>query len=127
GARENQILCVQDANTLQRFLVSNYDLEILTLPRTIMKNVQIEEAKTNIIKIPKAGTLLATPTESGVASVFQEKENHLVKVYDFYSIKQQKTVNLQPGNYIVVFRSDKFKQAERTRQISVQIISGKTS
>jgi len=126
-AGENKILFVQDANTSQHFLTGNYDLEILTLPRTLMQNVRIEEAKTNTIKIPKAGTLLATPSEAGVASVFQEKENHLVKVYDFYSIKQQKTVNLQPGNYIVVFRPDKFKQAERTRQIAIQIVSGKTS
>lgn len=126
-AGESKILFVQDANTSQRFLIGNYDLEILTLPRTIMKNMQIDEAKTNTIKIPKAGTLLATPTEAGVASIFQEKENQLVKVYDFYSIKSQKTISLQPGNYVVVFRTDKFKQAERTKQVPVQIISGKTS
>jgi hypothetical protein len=58
---------------------------------------------------------LATPTEAGVASVFLEKENQLVKVYDFYSIKQQKTVSLQPGNYIVIFRPDKI-QAGRTNE-----------
>lgn len=126
-AGQTGILLVQDANTSHRFITGNYDVEILTLPRTIMRNIQIEEAKTNTIKISKAGTLLATPSETGVASVFQVQENHLEKVYDFYSIKSQKTVNLQPGNYIVVFRPDKFKQAERTKQISVQIISGKTT
>ena len=124
---EKRILLVQDANTSHRFLVGNYDLEILTLPRTIMSNIQIEEAKTNTIKISKAGTLLITPSEAGIAGIFQEQEHQLVKVYDFYSVKSQKTVNLQPGNYLVIFRPDKFKQAERTKQISVQILSGKTS
>lgn len=126
-AGETGILLVQDANTSHRFLIGSYDLEILTLPRTILRNILIEEAKTNTIKISKAGTLLVTPSEAGVASVFQAQANQLVRVYDFYSIKSQKSVSLQPGNYLVIFRPDKFKQAERTKQLSVQIISGKTS
>ncbi len=126
-AGENKILFVQDANTAQRYHTGYYDIEMLTLPRTIMKTIAVDEAKTSSIKIPKAGTLLVTPSEAGVASVFIEKATGLEKVYDFSSIKTQKTVNLQPGNYLVVFRGDKFKQAERTKQIAVQISSGKTS
>lgn len=126
-AGEAQILFVQDANTSQRYLIGNYDLEILTLPLIIQKNILIEQGKTNSIKIPKAGTLLFTPTEAGVASIFISNESGLEKIYDFQSIKQQQSVTLQPGNYIVIFRPDKGKQAERTKQVSVTIASGKTS
>ena len=123
---ENSILHVQDANSIQRYLAGNYDLEILTLPEIYMKNVIIEEAKTNAIKIPKAGTLVITPSDAGVASVFLN-ENEITKVYDFGSIKQQQTLNLQPGKYLLVYRTDKGKQAEKTKQYSIQIYSGKTS
>src|SRR5262249_50447135 len=118
-AGEDEILFVQDANTTQRYLTGLYDLEILTLPRIIMKGIQIEEAKVNTIKIPKAGTLLATPAEAGVASIFIQQEKGLEKIYDFYSIRNQESVNLQPGNYLIVYRPDKGKQAERTKQISI--------
>ncbi|MCY7410406.1 MAG: VWA domain-containing protein [Chitinophagales bacterium] len=133
-AGEHEIIYVQDANTQQRYLVGIYDLEILTLPRIIQKNILIEQGKINSIKIPKAGTLMVTPGEAGVASIFIQVTERLEKIYDFpvgihsdKSIKQQQTVNLQPGNYTVVFRPDKGKQSERTKQVSVLIASGKTS
>jgi Ca-activated chloride channel family protein len=126
-AGEGEILFVQDVNTSQRYLTGNYDLEILTLPETMIKNISIEEGKTNTIKIPKPGVLLVTPSEAGVGSIFLEKENQLVKVYDYGLLRQQRSLNLQPGTYIIIYRPDKFKQAERTKQITVQIISGKTS
>lgn len=126
-AGEHEILYVQDINTSQRYLAGNYDLEILTLPEIFFTNIEIDDAKTNSIKILKAGTLLFTPSEAGVASVFSEDENELTKVFDFGSVKQQQSLNLQPGKYLVVFRPDRGKQAERTKQIEVQIYSGKTS
>ncbi|MFI5135168.1 MAG: hypothetical protein ACHQD9_04910 [Chitinophagales bacterium] len=126
-AGEHEILNVQDINTSQRYLAGSYDLEILTLPETFLNNVAIEDAKTNSIKISKAGILLFTLSEAGVASVFSENENQLTKVFDFGSVKQQQSLNLQPGKYLVVYRPDKGKQAEKTRQLEVQIYSGKTS
>jgi len=123
---KGSILNVQEANTTQRYLSGNYDLEILTLPE-IQKNVMIEQGKTNTIKIAKAGILMITPSEAGVASVFLNDEKGLTKVYDFGSIKQQQTLNLQPGKYLVVFRPDKGKQAEKTKQSAAQIYSGKTT
>ena len=126
-AGEQEILHVQDAGTSLRYLAGSYDLEILTLPEIFLSNIQIEDAKTTSIKIARSGILLLTPSESGVASVFMERGDTTIKVYDFGSVKQQQTVNLQPGKYSVIFRPDKGKQAERTRQIPVQINSGKTT
>jgi len=126
-AGEAEILFVQDANQSLRYLIGTYDLEILTLPRIIMKHVEIEPGKTNTIRIQKAGTLLMTSPEAGVASIFREKDHGLEKVYEFSSIKSQQSLNLQPGNYLLVFRPDKGKQAERTKQYPVQVISGKTT
>ncbi|MEO5674489.1 MAG: VWA domain-containing protein [Chitinophagales bacterium] len=126
-ATEKEILFVQDVNSSLRYITGAYDLEMLTLPRTIIKNVLIQEAKITSIKIPRAGTLLLTPSEAGIASIFLFREKVMEKVYELSSIKTQKSVSLQPGNYLVVFRGDRFRQAERTKQISVEILSGKTS
>ena len=123
----DEILYVQDVNRLQKYLVGSYDLEILTLPRIIMKNVQVAEAKTTSIKIPKAGTLSLSPSEAGVASIFIKQGETLEKVFDFQQINSSKTLNLQPGNYTVIFRPDKGKQSAKTKQYSIQITSGKTT
>jgi Ca-activated chloride channel family protein len=124
---EGAILQVQDAGTSQRYLAGNYDLEILTLPEIFLKEVRIDDSKTNTIKIPRAGILLITPGEAGVASVFSEKDDKFTKVYDFGAVRQQRSLSLQPGRYVVIYRPDKGKQAERTKQTPVLITSGKTT
>lgn len=124
---KQNILYVQDFNTSQKYLVGDYDLEILTLPRIIKYGVKIEQSKTNSIKIPSPGTLNVVPTQLGVATLFILENNVMKKVYDFYSIKSTASVQVQPGKYIVVFRPDKGKQAILTTKTEVVVYSNKTA
>lgn len=126
-AGKGNILHVQEAGTSQRYLAGSYDLEILTLPEAMVKNVVIEGGKINTMRIARAGALNIVPSESGVAAVFMEREKTFIKVYDFGAVKPQRSLSLQPGNYTLIYRPDKGKQAERTKQIPVQISSGKTT
>lgn len=123
----DEILWVQDGNRQQKYLVGNYDIEILTQPEIQMKGIQIEEAKTTTIKIAKPGTLTISPSEAGVASIYEKKDETLSKIFDFYKISTSRSMSLQPGNYVVIFRPDKGKQSGKTRQYPVQIFSAKTS
>jgi Ca-activated chloride channel family protein len=124
---QEEILYVQDFNSTRKYLVGDYDLELLTLPRMVMKGVKIEPSNVTSIKIPRIGTLSVSPQEPGVASVFQKDSTSMIKIYDFYQLTSAKTLGLQPGKYIVVFRPDKGKQSLKTRQYVVQITSGKTT
>ncbi|HUM47681.1 MAG TPA: VWA domain-containing protein [Chitinophagales bacterium] len=126
-ANHTEILNVQDMNRSQKYLIGKYDLELLTLPRMIMKDVQVDEAKTTTIKIPRTGNLSVNPSAAGVASVFVKDDQNLEKVVDFNQLSSVKTIALQPGNYVVIFRPDKGKQSSKTKEYSIQITSGKTT
>ncbi|MBK9730807.1 MAG: VWA domain-containing protein [Chitinophagaceae bacterium] len=126
-AGKTELMAVQDINRLQKYLVGKYDLEILTLPRIIMHDVQLDEAKTTSIKIPRTGTLSVSPSAAGVASVLVKQEKNLQKVWDFTKLSSTKTIALQPGSYVVIFRPDKGKQSAKTKEYPVQISSGKTT
>jgi Ca-activated chloride channel family protein len=123
----NEILYVQDVNRSLKYLVGNYDLEVLTLPVIKMNNIKIEDRKITSIKIPRTGTLTVTPSEPGVASVFLQEGNKLEKVFDYYKITASKSISLQPGNYIVIFRPEKGRQSAKTKQYSIQVNAAKTS
>jgi len=122
----HEILNAQDLNTSQRYLAGKYDLEILTLPRIEYYDVELEQGKSTVIKIPLNGTLTVNPPEPGVAQLFLQDGNNLVKVIDYYKINAPKSISVQPGKYLVVFRPDKGKQSSKTRLVPVTVSAGKT-
>jgi Ca-activated chloride channel family protein len=124
---EDAILFVQDMNRMQKYLVGSYDLEILTLPPIIMKGVQINEAVTTSIKIPRAGLLSLSTSEAGLASIFRNNGESLEKIFDMNRMASSKSINLQPGSYTLIFRPEKGKQSAKTKQYPVKITSGKTT
>jgi len=124
---KKEILYVQDFNTSRKYLIGEYDLEILTLPRIEKYGVRLEQSKATSIKIPPAGTLSVVPTQLGVATLFVLENNVMKKVYDFYSIKSTQAIQVQPGKYIVVFRPDKGKQSMLTTKTEVTVYSNKTA
>lgn len=126
-AGSTAILAIQDINRSQKYLTGSYDLEILTLPRIIRYDVQLEEAKVTSIKIPRPGTLTANPSAAGVASIFVKTATGLQKVWDFNKLSSAKSIALQPGSYVVIFRPDKGKQSLKTKEYPVVISSGKTT
>ncbi len=121
------ILTIQDINRSQKYLTGSYDLEILTLPRIIRHDVQLEQSKVTSIKIPRPGTLTAYPSAAGVASIFMKTETGLQKVWDFNKLSASKSIALQPGRYMVIFRPDKGKHSLKTKEYPVVISSGKTT
>ncbi|MEO6168699.1 MAG: VWA domain-containing protein [Chitinophagales bacterium] len=126
-ANQTEILNVQDMSRSQKYLIGKYDLEILTLPRIIMSDVQVDEAKTTTIKIPRTGNLVLNPSAAGVASVFVKQGEKLEKVADFNELSSAKTVALQPGNYVAIFRPDKGQQSSKTKEFNIKITSGKST
>lgn len=124
---ETNILAVQDMNRSQKYLTGKYDLEILVLPRVKMKAVSVDQSKVTSIKLARPGTLSVTPSAAGVASVMMKEGDGLMKVWDFQLISSSKTIALQPGNYLVIYRPEKGKQSSKTKEYPVKIVTGKTT
>lgn len=99
-----QTIHVQQLNTTEKYIIGNYDLEILTLPRTYISSNQIEQSKTKSVDIASAGLLSVKSLESGDGCIMQEKNNKVEWVCNLTTATQQ-SFYLQPGNYRIEWRS----------------------
>ncbi len=103
-----QTLHVQSINTWEKYIVDTYDLEILTLPRTYIPGVKIEQSKQNEIVLQNAGMLQVKCLEAGDGSILLKIANRLERVVNLSNATIQ-TFYLQPGNYVIEWRSKTLK------------------
>ena len=117
-------LYVQDCNTFKKYHVGTYDVEILTLPKTIVKGVRLKQSTTEEIVIERAGTLAITSHDMGIASIYYQNSWQWERVYEFKKLSAKETIRLQPGKYRVVYRLNDNKNANFTREQAFDIYSG---
>jgi Ca-activated chloride channel family protein len=101
---EMQTLVNQEIGLIGKYLTGKYDLEIPTIPRLIINDVEILQSHTTIIEIPQPGTVTFTGTANGYGSLYIMTQNDQKWVYNFNPALRQQTVLLQPGLYRLVFR-----------------------
>jgi len=107
---EPNTIHVQPVNTTEKYITGNYDLEILTLPRIYKYGVTIEQSKLHEIRIPNDGQLIVKSTEPGDGCILQQTGRGLQWVINL----QRKTLQefyLQPGEYVLVWRSQKLRSS----------------
>ena len=118
-------LNVQEFNTTQKYIVGHYDLEILTLPRYIERNVEIKQSTNTTISIPPPGIVTVSTTSAGYGSIFVERENGVLEwVLDLNPTQSRQTFPLQPGSYRVVFRAKSSKETIYSKSQTFSITSG---
>ncbi|HET6989742.1 MAG TPA: hypothetical protein VFJ43_00385 [Bacteroidia bacterium] len=96
---------VQDFGRTEKYIVGKYDIEILTLPRIYMYNVDIGQSKTTLIQIPQAGVVSIFKPAEGTGQILLEEKNKLTWVSNLNSSQLNENIVLQPGNYRIVYRS----------------------
>jgi Ca-activated chloride channel homolog len=121
---EMQTLNLQQFNSLEKYIVGKYDLEILTLPRIKMSKVDVAQSKTTTIEIPQSGSVIISKQSEGPGSIFLEDNNKLVWVCNLTSSLIQETVILQPGKYRVEYRPKNAKEAIYSIEKRFKIESG---
>ena len=120
-AGTNEFLEVQDFNRKEKYIVGTYDLEILSTPRVLKYNIDIDPGKTKLVTVGMPGTLQLSPTQPGVATLFYYFGDELTKVFDFGGIKTPQSLELLPGDYVLIWRPDKGKRAVLTQNVKVNI------
>lgn len=124
---KQEILNVQNFGDNKKYLCGTYDIEILTLPRIEMKDVQIKQSQTTVIDIPLPGIVVIRKSVNGFGSLYVERNNHLEWIYELRDNVLQETLVLQPGNYRVVYRSINAERAMYTIENTFTIHPGGTS
>ena len=89
--------------------------------------MRLQQAPETTIHIPVPGTVTLQPMQLVVATLFVKENNLLTKVYDFNGLKTNTSLQVQPGEYILIFRPDKGKRANLTQQKVFTVSSNKTT
>jgi Ca-activated chloride channel family protein len=108
-ANDMQTLNVQLLNTNEKYIVGEYDLEILTLPRIYIHKAKIEQSKTKTLEIENAGMLSVKALEAGDGCILAEKAANQVEWVCNLSSGTQQVFYLQPGAYRIEWRARSLK------------------
>lgn len=119
-------LNAQNIGETERYLVGDYDLEILTLPRIYMNKVEIRQSTINRIEIPAPGVLKVNMPGSGYGSIFVVEEGQQKFVCNLNPENKYQEYALQPGNYIVIYRNKKRQRTMYTVEKKFSIISSQS-
>lgn len=124
----DEIVYVQDLNSNIRYLAGEYDLEILTTPRINLRGILVVPNETKTLNIPAAGTLNLSLLSGGWCSIYTINNlQHWEKIYDAGNAKGGTyALNLQPGEYDIVYKSNNRIGSEQTITKHIVVESGKT-
>ncbi len=117
-------LHVQSFAEIEKYIVGKYDLEILTLPRTYIDDVEITQSHTTTIQIPQPGVATFSKNGHGYGSVYVIRKNKLELVANLSRTQERETLNLMPGDYIAVFRPMRAKESVFTVEQNFRVVSG---
>ena len=125
---QNQTLNVQQFDQVEKYIIGKYDIEILCLPRIIVKDVDVTQSHTTFVEIPSPGIAVIQRVTNGYGSLYLEEGKGLTWLYNLKdSPQQQETLYLQPGSYRVVFRPKYSNSSSYTEEKSFKVESGQTT
>ncbi len=121
----SKTLNVQKANSRHKYLVGDYEVEILTLPR-IHRSVTISQNHTTTMEIPEPGVVNIKYSTLGYGGIFRKKEKEWKKVCNIEKNVDKERIFLLPGKYRLVFRSRNSKETMFTKKKEFRIKAGRS-
>ena len=113
---ESATLHVQETNTKQKYLTGKYDIEVLTIPRFTIEDIEIKQSETTTINMPNTGTANILLPSKGYGGIYRFKDNLWEQVYPIDDNMERIKLYLLPGNYKIVFRSKSAKQYKYNKE-----------
>ncbi len=122
-----QTLNVQNFGETEKYLTGKYDLEVLSLPRITLNDIDISQSYTTTIEIPEPGIAVFRKSFNGYGVLLLNDKNSLTRIYELNENLTLETLYLQPGSYRIVFRPKNSRSTIYTVEQSFLIESGKTT
>ena len=124
---EQKTLHVQEVPSKEKYLLGFYDLEVLTLPRIYLK-AEVKQSETCVLRIASPGRLTFSFSDYLVAQLYEIKtDKELNWIYNFDYKNKTGELDLQPGNYKVIYRPLYKKSSSYTDEKIFKIASNKTT
>ncbi|MGB0430295.1 MAG: vWA domain-containing protein [Bacteroidia bacterium] len=114
-ASNGGIVNVQDIDSRVKYLAGTYNVEVLTLPRTLIKGVKITSKATVSKIILSPGQLVANYNGSYVGGIYLVKNGQLELVHEMKPGSRKDFLYLQPGHYRFVVRPSKAEKTVYTK------------
>ncbi|MEJ8755887.1 VWA domain-containing protein [Pontibacter sp. H259] len=125
---EMRTLNVQPFGEKHKYLTGKYDLEVLSMPRVYLKDVELKQGQTRTITIPTPGQLAITSQMQGFGSIYTLDENGEQRwLCNLPEANSKVTVPLQPGKYKLVYRMKTAQSSKFTDVQNFEIRSGATT
>ncbi len=122
-----EILNIQNFGETEKYLIGDYDLEILSLPRISLSKVEISQSHTTSIEIPEPGILVVRKSFNGYGTILLNDKNKLTRIFELNDNLTLETLYLQPGSYKLLFRPKNSRSTIYTVEQNFVIESGKTT
>ncbi len=107
-------LNIQDFGKTEKYLVGKYDIEILTLPRINLYDVEIKQSSTNTIKVPTSGNAYITKSGNGFGSIYTDDGKKVTWVCNLKNTDKNEIIYLQPGTYKLEYRYENVTETTKT-------------
>jgi Ca-activated chloride channel family protein len=120
-------LNVQNFGETEKYITGKYDLEVLSLPRITLNDIDISQSHTTTIEIPEPGIAVIRKTFMGYGTLLLSDKNKLTRIYELNDNLTLETLYLQPGSYRIVFRPKNSRATLYSVEQSFIIESGKTT
>lgn len=117
------IINVQNANTIEKYIVGKYDMEVLSLPR-ISTQVEIKQSYTTTVKIPKPGIVTFMLPSYGYGSIYKKTDGNIEWVANLRTNQTNQSFTLLPGKYLVVYRAKNANASIYTVKKEFKVVQG---
>ena len=107
-----------------KYLVGKYDVEIPTLPKIMLYDVEVKQSHTTTVQIPRPGIVTFISITPGYGSLYQLKDKDMEWITNLSETKTNQSLIMLPGHYTVIFRSKNSKSSESTIRKNFDIASG---
>lgn len=124
---EEEIIHVMDFDEEVKLLVGDYDLEILTLPRLYIDNVNIKSDNVTDVELAAPGYLILDRKYSVYGGIFYKQDKRWIKIYSFDKGYNKQTIALQSGEYRIVYRSRNNSKMDNSKTVEFKINSGSST
>lgn len=124
-AGELQTLSYQQMYKTEKYITGKYDIEIPTIPRINLSNIEIKQSSTTTVDVPQPGLVTFIMNTNGYGSIYLRETGKDMKwVYNLSKDAKSETVLLQPGSYTAVFRPGGAKQTLYSVSKNFDVSSG---
>jgi Ca-activated chloride channel homolog len=125
-ANSCEMIHVMDPNKAEKLIVGKYDLELLTLPRLKIPNVEVKQNETTKVYIDQPGKVSIYTPIPVIASIYQLVNGKLEWVINIDPALRNQIIIMQPGQYTLSYRKKSARVTYYTNE-QVFIIKSGTS